>query len=472
MYVRLAQALGRLLYAGEVPDGARLPAERQLAIALQVSRTTVASAYEVLEEDRKVARRHGSGTYVTGASPPTPAPPREAMLMRSLERNEIFDGLLDPPRELLDMRIAALQDADPLPSSVLQGLAEDLGRMAGGHGYVPAGLPELRRQVAGMYCEWGLPTGPEEVLITSGAQQAISLVTVLHLRAGDRVVTEALTHTGAIDAFTSTGAQINTVPIGSQGADVQAVVGQLADAPRMLYLVPSIHNPVGGVMPARHRRHLAAALSEHPDVVTISDDTLCQTWRNRPPPPPLASYPGGEHVLHIGSTSKLLWGGLRIGWIRGPAAHVRRLARLKAMSDLGTSIPGQLLAVRLLAAGTEYHDERRALIAARGRHLERLLHDRLPEWQFTPPEGGLCLWITLPGGARAKDVAMRASRHGVAIAPGNIQSPDGKFGDHLRLPYGHSEATLDLAVDRLAAAWRASKPAAATTDLDDLCIVV
>lgn len=473
MYLRMAQALARLLGGGEVAEGARLPAERQLATALRVSRTTVASAYEVLAEDRKVARRHGSGTYVTGASVPPPAPPREATLMRSLERNEIFDGLLDPPRRLLDLRVAALHDADPLPPTVIAGMAKDLARAAGGHGYVPAGLPQLRQQVACLYSRWGLPTVPDEVLITSGAQQAIAMITMLHLRSGDRVITESLTHTGAIDAFTSTGAQITTVPVGVHGADVEAVTEHLTTtAPRMLYLVPSIHNPVGGVMPARHRRHLAAALSEHPDVLTVSDDTLCQTWRDRRPPPPLASYPGAQHVLHIGSTSKLLWGGLRIGWIRGPAAHVRQLARLKALSDLGTSVPGQLLAVRLLSAGTDYHDERRALIAGRGRHLEGLIRERFPEWRFTTPEGGLCLWITLPDGARAKEFAIRASRHGVAIAPGNIQSPDGSFADHLRLPYGHAKATLDVAVDRLATAWHSRQPTAASTDLDDLCVVV
>ncbi len=472
MYLRLARAMERLLRSGEVEEGARLPAERLLAAALQVSRTTVAAAYEVLEDARLVQRRHGSGTYVHGVPVLPPPAPRDALLMRSLERNEIFDGLLDPPQDLLDFRAAALQDTDPLPEVVLQGLVEDLRHHGRGHGYVPAGLAEIREAVARRYTAAGLPTGAEEVLITSGAQQGIALITMLHLRADDRIVTEELTHTGAIDLFVSTGAAIDTVGVGRDGADIDDIAARLAAGPRMLYLIPSINNPVGGVMPARHRRRLAAILAEHPDVVTISDDTLADTWRDRRPPPPLASYPGAEQVLHTGSISKLLWPGLRIGWIRGPAAEIRRLARLKALSDLGTSIPSQLLALHMLALGTEHEDERRALIARRGRHMETLLREHLPEWQFTSPEGGLCLWVRLPDAVSSRDLAMRASRHGVAVAPGSIQSPEGRFADHLRLPYGSPEDVQDLAVQRLHAAWSGRQASGRMTALDDLRVVV
>ncbi|MGI9016673.1 MAG: PLP-dependent aminotransferase family protein [Euzebya sp.] len=472
MYLRLAGALERLLHRGEVHEGARLPAERQLAAALQVSRTTVAAAYEVLEDTRLVQRRHGSGTYITGVNGPPPPAPRESMLLRSLERNEIFDGLLDPPQDLLDFRAAALHDSDPLPESALQAMVGDLRSAGQQHGYVPAGLHDLRAIIAQRYTSSGLPTSAQEVLITSGAQQAIALITMLHLRSDDRVVTECLTHTGAIDLFNANGATIQTVPTIREGADLDAVIARLCQRPRMLYLVPSIHNPVGSVMPARNRRRLAAVLAEHPDVITISDDTLADTWRDRRPPPPLASYPGAEHVLHTGSVSKLLWGGLRIGWVRGPAPEIRRLARLKALSDLGTSIPAQLLAIQLLSLGGDYEDERRALIARRGRHLESLLAQRLPEWTFTVPQGGLCLWIQLPGGSSARGLAIRAARHGVAIAPGSIQSPDGGHGDHIRLPYGHCESVLDQAVHRLAAAWAARQTAADSHGLEDLRVFV
>lgn len=471
MYHRLAGALQRLLHAGEVGDGARLPAERLLAQALQVSRTTVAAAYEVLEDSRMVERRHGSGTYVRGLLAPPPPAPRESMLMRSLERNEIFDGLLDPPRDLLDFRAAALHDSAPLPEVALEALMEDLRQAGRSHGYLPAGVAELRAAIADRYSAQGLPTGPEEVLITSGAQQAIALMTMLHLRADDTVVTEALTHTGAIDLFNASGARIQTVGVAREGADIDGIIARLADRPRMLYLVPSIHNPLGTAMPARNRRRLAAVLAEHPDVVAVSDDTLADTWRDRRPPPPLASYPGAGHVLHIGSLSKLLWGGLRIGWVRGPAPQVRKLARLKALSDLGTGVPGQLLALRLLQLGPEFEDGRRELIARRGRHLEEGLRTHLPEWSFTSPEGGLCLWVRLPRGS-AKELCMRVARQGLAVAPGSIQSPQGHFTDHVRLPYGHPEAVLDLAVQRLVRAWQGAAAPEAMTTLDDLHVVV
>lgn len=476
MYHRLAGALERLLHAGEIGDGARLPAERLLAGSLRVSRTTVAAAYEVLEEARMVERRHGSGTYARGVLAPPPPAPRESVLMRSLERNEIFDGLLDPPHDLLDFRAAALHDSSPLPEVALEALMDDLRRAGRTHGYLPAGLGDLRAAIAERYSAQGLPTSPEEVLITSGAQQAIALLTMLHLRADDTVITEALTHTGAIDLFTASGARIQTVPIDGEGADIDAIIARLADRPRMLYLVPSIHNPLGTSMPARNRRRLAAVLAEHPDVIAVSDDTLVDTYRDRRPPPPLASYPGAGHILHLGSLSKLMWGGLRLGWVRGPASQIRRLARMKALSDLGTGVPGQLLALRLLQLGPDYEDGRRALIAQRGRHLEAGLRAHLPEWSFTTPEGGLCLWVQLPGvrlpGASAKELCMRVAREGLAVAPGSIQSPQGHFTDHVRLPYGHPEAVLDLAVQRLVRAWHGIGTTDAEMALDDLHVVV
>lgn len=470
MYQRLADAIEKLIAIGDLRGGTRLPAERQLSVELRVSRTTVAGAYELLADRRLVVRRHGSGTYVAGIRPDTP-PPRESVLMRSLERNEILDGLIDPPRELLDLRAAVTHDAPPLPATVIEAFAADMVDASRGQGYVPAGLPALRAMIAERYTAQGLPTQPGEVLITTGAQQALGLIAMLHVRPDDEVVTEALTHTGAIDLFIASGARIRTVPVGPLGADVDAIDRALTDKPRLLYLIPSIHNPLGNVMPARERRRLATLLEDHPDLVVIADDTLADTYRDRRPPPPLASYPGASRVLHTGSLSKLYWGGLRVGWVRGPMPEIRRLARLKALSDLGSSIPSQRLAIRVLEEGPEFADARRDLLATRGRALEAALARHLPSWRFTSPEGGLCLWIRLPGGS-ARDLTIRAARAGVALAPGSIQSPEGHFSDHLRIPYSHPETTLVRAIDRLAAAWEAHADPSPMCELDELRVVV
>ena len=378
---------------------------------------------------------------------------------------------------LLDLRAAAISDPSVIDDDTAARFVEALREAAASHGYLPAGLGSLREAIAARCTRAGLPTGPEEVLITSGAQQAMSLITMLHVRADDVVMTEALTHTGAIDLVLAAGARIRTTPIGPSGADVDHVVAALEDRtapdrPRLLYLIPSIHNPTGTVMPARHRRALAAALGEHRDVIAVSDDTLADTWRDRRPPPPLASYPGGEHVLHVGSFSKLFWGGLRVGWIRGRAPEIRRLARLKAIADLGTSLPSQLLALELLQRGEAFEEARREEIARRGRTLEEAMAERLGDWTFGTPEGGLSLWVRLPGGASSRDLAMRAARHGVAVAPGSVHAPEGTYGDHLRLTSGHPPDVLEQAIHRLAAAWSAGAADAPFSSLEDLRVVV
>ncbi len=452
LYSRLAAAMARLIRDGDLAVGARLPAERQLARQLQLSRTTVTTAYSHLERDGLVARRHGSGTYVRARNGAVTRPHGLA-LTRSLEHNEIFAGLIQPARELLDLRVASLVDAGDLPPSVLATALQQVARMAHGHGYLPAGLPLLRDRVAHRYTEQGLPTGIDEVLVTSGAQQAISLIASHYLAPGDVVLVEEVTHTGAIDAFVAQGARVVGVPMTPQGVDLVALESALErHAPRLVHLTPSVHNPLGVTMPPAARRRLGELVAAHPTTVFVVDETLAELWISSPTPAPVGAYEGGRRVLHLGSASKTYWAGLRVGWVRGPAIEIRSLARIKAVTDLGTGVPGQLIAAGLLAAEPGWMAQRRQILRARRDHLAAAVRRHLPSWRFQLPDGGVCLWIRLPGVA-TRDLVPVAARHGVAIAPGSLHSPDERFVDCLRLPYSQPPDVLDLGISRLAAAW-------------------
>lgn len=451
LYERLAAALERAVRGGDLPIHSRLPAERTLADALAVSRTTVAAAYARLRDAGLVDRRQGAGTFVRYA--PERRASRGTALSRDLSGNPVLSGLVDEVA-MIDLRGAYMVGTDDLPADGFAAAADALTGLRHEHGYLPAGLPALREVVAGHLTATGLPTVPGQVLITSGAQQALALTASLVVGPGEPVVSEALTAPGSIGVFATVGAQVVTVPVGAEGVDVGALAAVVRRTrPRLVYLVASVHNPLGVSLPPSQRRAVARLVAEAPDTLFVEDDTLRELWLTSPPPAPIAALDGAEGMLTIGSCSKVFWGGLRVGWVRGPEAEIRRLARLKAVNDVGSSLPAQAIAVQLLRRLDALGPVRRETVRQRRDALAGALTAELPRWRWQLPAGGLCLWVQLPEGSAAA-LAQVAARHGVAIAPGGVVSPEGGWDDHLRLPYGQPAAVLCEAVRRLAAAWQ------------------
>jgi DNA-binding transcriptional MocR family regulator len=150
----------------------------------------------------------------------------------------------------------------------------------------------------------------------------------------------------------------------------------------------------------------------------------------------------------------VFWAGLRVGWIRAPRSAIAQLGRLKAVTDLGTSLVSQAIAVNLLTGADRIWDLRRRELADRLALLQDLLGRHLPGWTWRPPDGGLCVWARLPDGS-STDLAQVAGRHGVLIAPGPVMSPTGRFDEHLRLPFDYRPATLERGIHRLSRAWQA-----------------
>jgi DNA-binding transcriptional MocR family regulator len=332
----------------------------------------------------------------------------------------------------------------------------DVAELASGTGYSPQGWPSLRRAIAARFEARGVPTTPDEVLVTNGAQQAIDLLGRLLIARNDAVVLEDPTYLGAIDALTLAGAQLVPVPVGPTGADVAVLRRAVTQsAPAFVYLVPSFHNPTGSVMPEGARRDVAQ-LAETRGVVVVEDESLAELTFGAEPPPPIAAYAPRAAVFTVGSMSKLFWGGLRVGWVRGPRPLITRLTRFKVAADLSGSLLTQALATRLLARRDEVAIVRRRESRRRFERLTGILRERLPDWSWTEPQGGLTLWVRLPTPS-AEELARMAPRHGVSIVPGPVHSPSHAFPDRLRLPFVLDEDLLAEGVARLARAWQACR---------------
>jgi DNA-binding transcriptional MocR family regulator len=458
LYSRLSRAFVQAIEQFDLPPGTRLPAERNLAEMLNVSRATVTQAYEFLRDGGWVQSRQGSGTWVgslsQGAGLPRPAGPRPLSSGHFYSR--LVDASAEPP---INMSMAALSDVDEVFRGETSLNLEDL-LGAPSHGYAPLGYPPLRRHVADIYDRSGVPTQPEEVLVTSGAQQALSLLAGHYLQRGDAVVVETPTYAGAIDAFSRAGARLIPVPVGGSGVRLDLLAEALASAkPRLAYLMPTHQNPTGAVMPEEERRELAR-LADQSQVPFVEDNTLSDiTFGDRMPPPPVSHYTQGGTVISVGSMSKLYWAGLRVGWVRAPESLITRLGQHKVAADLGSSLVSQALACRLLPEHDEVKARRAKLLGRRLDVLERLLREQLPEWRWRRPDGGLSLWVRIPS-PDAHAFAEQALRHGVAITPGSSLAPDDSHQDYLRINFVVDEDLMESAVDRLEAAWKAHRSAA------------
>ncbi|WP_424183340.1 PLP-dependent aminotransferase family protein [Actinokineospora sp. G85] len=427
----LAAGVRRLVLDGQLPPGTALPAERELATALGVSRTLVASAWDRLRADGFAASRRGSGTWTTLPHGPEAVP-----------------ELAVQPIDLARAAPAALPGVGSAFDRVRDRFAAELAD----HGYHEAGHPELRARLAERFTARGLPTAPEEVLVTSGAQHAFALVLRTLTGPGDRVLLDQPAYPNTIDAIRAAHAVPVPVPLPEAGWDLvgtEAVLRQ--SAPRLAYLVVDFHNPTGLRLDAAGRERLGAVLrrTRTPAVV---DETLVELDLEGDPlsgPPPMACAAPGQ-VITVGSASKSHWGGLRIGWVRAPVDVIRRLVSVRQAFDLGSSVFDQLVVAELLADPEPLLIARRDQLRVRRDALVAAVREHRPDWRFAVPSGGQSLWCALPGPISTR-LAVNAQRVGVRLAPGSRFSVHGGLENWLRLPFTLAPPVLGTAVRRLAA---------------------
>ncbi len=450
LYRRLATAIRAAIERGELQAGDRLPAERELAAQLAVSRSTAVAAYDELRADGEIERRRGSGTFVSRREAPQRAEERPSAAVLS----GILAGLWTGPGPLIELTSASLSGDGIVTPADLEAASRDLREVLPSHGYSPYGLPALRRSIAAYLSERGLRTSEDEILVTSGAQQAIALSASLLVGPGDVAVVENPSFPGAIDALRAAGAQLAAIPVDADGGRTDALRILLErHRPRAAYVCTMFHSPTGALMSEPRRRELARIALEY-DLPVIDDTALGELSLCGSVGPPAAAFAPRATFLTIGSMSKLCWGGLRVGWVRGPIALIERLARSKIVADHGTALLDQLLAVRLLARVGEVREIRAAQIEERLATLTHTLAERVPEWTFVRPAGGLLAWVRLPRG-NAVAFSQLALRHGVAVVPGSVTSIDGGMTEYLRLPFAAPPEVLVEGLTRLADAYRA-----------------
>jgi len=422
-YSAVAAGVRGLALDGRLPVGTRVPSERQLAAALELSRTTVTAAYDVLRAEGYLRSAAGAGSTVTL---PTVAPVRP-------------DADPGEPAVVRDLTVAALPAPAQLVDAVTAASA-DLRPLLAGPGLHPYGLPVLRAAVAGHLTRRGLPTAPEQVLVTSGALAGWDLLLRTVTRPGQRALVEQPTYPAALDAVAANHLRPVALPVSAEGWELPVGRADVA------LLTPDGQNPTGLLADDAQRRAVLAALDAP---VVAADETFTELVLDGERPTPLAAL--DRRVVTIGSMSKAFWSGLRVGWVRADPLLLARMAQVRATIDLSSPVLEQLVAVRLLAVADQVLADRIGWLRGSRDALLAALAQRLPDWRVVRPRAGAMLWVQLPGHSSTR-LAAHALDLGLRLTPGPRYTVDGTADGWLRLPLSVPPEQADEVVALLAAA--------------------
>lgn len=433
-YEALADGIRLLCLDNRLPAGTALPAERELASVLGVSRTTVAAAYRSLRDSGHIRSLRGSGSVTQGA------PQRAAI------------------RTVSDPRAVDLQQASPAAWPGLAGVFAEAAAQAPAllarPGYDVVGREELRASLADQYTRRGIQTTSTQILITSGAQSALHLLATVLVRRGDRVMIESPTYPHAAEALRSAGARLVSVPVTpDEGWDLDRAEQVFARVrPSLAYLMPDFQNPTGRSMTGVERELFVTAAARAGTLLIVDETTADLDIDRAIEPPPFGADPQDEQIVRVGSFGKTVWGGLRVGWIRADEELIRRLIAARFPIELGTPDWEQHVATLLLPHLPEVIAQRAHLLRTGRDTVSVALAEQLPEWTVPVVDGGVALWVELDR-PFSSALVLAARAEGILLSAGPRFGVDGGFEKNLRIPFTAAAPDLERAVDGIARAW-------------------
>lgn len=470
LYRQICRQVREQILSGQLPPGFRLPPERRLAAALGVTRTTVVTAYDELKAEGLVDARVGRGTVVV--SPKHPERPAETA--RSIPWLHLFhDEGLRPPdplvRNLLEMSMrpgvtsfaVGLPSPDHLPVEEVREITLRLFSSVGPQLLLQTpteGLPPFREALSRWLTTRGIVCSSEEVLVLSGSQQGLQLTARIFVNPGDTVVVEAPTYFGALEAFRRAGARLVDVPVDNDGMQVDVLASLLRHhRPRLLYVLPTFQNPSGTVLSLERRRQLLQ-LAGRNGIPVLEDDTYVELRYSGAHVPSLKALDTAGIVLSLGTFSKMVFPGLRLGWLVAPRPVIRRLALAKQTEDLHSSTIGQWIMHEMLQSGAlerhlthmrdVYRDKRDVMQAA-------LMADRVDGMRWDLPEGGFYFWCELPRAVDRARLSALAAERGVTFLLGHACFAEEPSANCIRLNFSFpSREEISVGIPRLMEAIR------------------
>ena len=411
LFKQLRAQMKELIESGALSAGTRLPPTRELAGQIGLNRTTVSAAYALLESEGLITGHVGRGSFVArgavcSGKPETPLTEVRGSLDSSFSRSRPSE-LLFPLEEFRATcaEVIASQDA----ASILQ-----LGS--------PSGYPPLRRYLLEQARAEGVARESDDILITSGCQQAFDLLQRT-IGQGSAVLMEDPVYPGARSVFERAGARLVGVPVGRNGLDLEALERTIArERPMLLCVTPNFQNPTGATMPLGARKSLLR-ITQDAGVMMIENDIYGALAYEGEPIAAIKRLDETGDTILLRSFSKVAFPGLRVGWVIAPRPLIEKLTETKQWSDLHTDQLSQAVLLRFAESGRLEQHRQRMLIAGRERleaALEACAAYLPPGATYTRPRGGMSLWVELPATLDAAELLPRAEREGVTYLPGKF----------------------------------------------------
>ncbi|WJH30806.1 PLP-dependent aminotransferase family protein [Paenibacillus sp. CC-CFT742] len=441
LYEQVVHYLVVRIEAGEWAEHEKLPSVRSLSEQLGVHRLTVFKAYQELKERGNVYVKDKSGYYVSPADPSPVAdqaddPAVSAWLhWDSLARVQSLEAEYQFSKSLIDPAL--------LPNrywgELMRDLLDQYPRLLGTYSTIQGDM-ELRSALAShLTLKERFYISAEEVLITTGAQQAIDLISRSLVRPGDRVLMERPTYGPAMEIFRKQGARLIFTDIHPAGYDLEQIERLMkTEKPRVFYMTPTFQNPTGINIPTEQRKQLPE-LAEQYGCFLVEDDSTYDIYFKEKPPAPIFTYDTTGHTLYIRSYSKYVAPGLRIAAIMCRPRFMPGLQAVKALADNGTPLLNQKLFLRYFQSPRmhQHLSKLRTAIQLRMEVMEKCLQET--DWNWTRPEGGLNIWAELPEGIDTGRLLHQCMEHSVAFVPGTVFDPsEASASRKLRLSFSYT----------------------------------
>lgn len=443
-----------------------MPTQRELAETYQVNRSTIVEVIDCLRADGLVETRGRHGTFVVNQSWSLLASeqPRHwgqyiasgfhqanQPLIQSINQLEFDDSYI---------RLGTGELAPALyPKMQMNEILKSVGESTNQLGYdSPKGSLALRKAISQYVKRHGIHVSPESILVVSGSLQALQLMSIGLMSKDALLLTEAPSYAKSLNTFQSVGIELQGVPMDNEGIRLEALLKTMpmpGTRENYLYTIPTFHNPTGLLMTAERRQALLNFCNQY-KLPVIEDDAYRELWLDTPPPPPLKANDHQGNVLYLGTVSKTLAAGLRIGWLIGPEPVVDRLGDIKMQLDYGASAISQNIVTQWLESGAyeAYLDELRIALRSRRTHMLQLLDQHfkdLATWAI--PTGSFYVWLKLNKNYSVNQLFKKALEAHVLINPGDIY--DFEKNNHIRLSYAYaSPEELTRGLQALAAVLR------------------
>ncbi len=465
IYRQLIRYVRSQIESGELPPGTRLPASRDLAKQLNISRISVVNAYAELRAQGFLSAHAGRGTFIAGdnhnsgangnghshatETPTTPDRSIREMMRMGRKPGVISFSQGSPPGDFFPVR--HLRDA-------LNAVLDRDGARALGY-EVAEGFAPLRAAVRDYVSALGIRCSADQVLITGGTQQALDLVVQALLSENDILVTENPTYLGMIDIARTRRVQLHGISLDEDGIRLDMLENFILDHhPKLIYVMPTFQNPTGTVMPLHRRRQLLNLANEY-HIPVLEDGVYHELRFEGESLPPLKALDDSGIVLHASGFTKMMLPGIRIGYLITDSAHYERLVRVKQAADVATSGLNQRAMHLMLERGVmaqQLERNNRELVRRRDAALVAAAKYLPPGSKWNVPQGGLYLWAQLPkNGPTAAELYVSAVHAGVAYAIGSVFYTNGCGSHRIRLNYGaHKPADIEEGFKRLGRAWR------------------